>query len=144
MVRTENDKGAARRERLGPQSAAETRAGIERPTKLAHMLDSRFRLLFVPVRFSIDTIVGLIPGVGDKAIALPALCQVYRGYELGVPSRTLVAMAANVGLDVSVGSIAVIGDAFDLFFKANRRNAQHLQRHLDRLPPEASGVDAAA
>ncbi len=103
-----------------------------------------FRLPFVPVRFGLDTIVGLIPGVGDTATALPALYLIYRGYKLGVPRRTLVTMAANVGLDVSIGSIPVIGDAFDLFFKANRRNAHHLQRHLDRLPPEASGVDAAA
>jgi len=124
--------------------AAKTRAEIERLTRLARLLDSRFRLPFVPVRFGLDTIVGLVPGVGDTATALPALYLIYRGYKLGVPRRTLVTMAANVGLDVSIGSIPVIGDAFDLFFKANRRNAHNLQRHLNRLPPEASGVDAAA
>lgn len=144
MVSSENGGKVARRSRMGPQSAAKTRAEIERLTRLARLLDSRFRLPFVPVRFGLDTIVGLIPGVGDTATALPALYLIYRGYKLGVPRRTLVAMAANVGLDVSVGSIPAIGDAFDLFFKANRRNAHHLQRHLDRLPPEASGVDAAA
>ena len=53
-------------------------------------------------------------------------------------------MAANVGLDGSAGSILVIGDAFDLHFKAHRRNAHQLNRHLDHLPPGASGVDAAA
>lgn len=144
MAGSDGEAKAARRTRLGQQSAAETRAEIERLTRLARLLDSRFRLPFVPVRFGLDTIVGLIPGVGDMATALPALYLIYRGYKLGLPRRTLVAMAANVGLDVSVGSIPVIGDAFDLFFKANRRNAHHLQRHLDRLPPEASGVDAAA
>ncbi len=143
MARSEIDDDAVRRSRLGPQSSAETRAEIERLTRLARLLDTRFRLPFVPIRFGLDTLVGLVPGVGDTATALPALYLVYRGYKLGVPRRTLVAMAANVGLDVTVGSIPVIGDAFDLFFKANRRNAHHLQRHLDRLPPEASGVDEA-
>jgi hypothetical protein len=135
--------GAVRRTRLGAQSAAETRAEIERLTRLARLMDTRFRLPFVPIRFGLDTILGLVPGVGDAATALPALYLIYRGYKLGVPRSTLVAMAANVGLDVTVGSIPVIGDAFDLFFKANRRNAHHLQRHLERLPPEATGVDAA-
>lgn len=134
----------ARRRQLGTQSAAETRREIERLTRLARLLDSRFRLPFVPIRFGLDTIVGLVPGVGDTATALPALYLIYKGYKLGVPRSSLVAMAANVGLDVTVGSIPVIGDAFDLFFKANRRNARHLQRHLDRLPAEATGVDGTA
>ena len=48
----------------------------------------------------------------------------------GVPYITVFRMTVNIVISVLVGSIPVIGDIFDIAFKANRRNYLLLQRHL--------------
>ena len=111
----------------GPADRARALAELE---ALASLLDSRYRIPFTPFRFGIDAILGLIPGIGDAAAALPALYLVWRARELGVPRSLVARMLANVGIDTLVGSIPVAGSIFDIYFKASRRNLALLRRHL--------------
>ena len=94
------------------------------------LLDEAFRIPFTPVRFGIDGIIGLVPGLGDVLAGLLSLIIPVAAWIRGVPYVTLVRMAVNIGIGVLVGTIPVLGDAFDIAWKPNRRNYHLLQRHL--------------
>lgn len=99
---------------------------------LAWLLDSRWRIPGTDLRFGVDAVAGLIPGLGDAATALPSAYMVWRAREFDLPAHVLARMVANVGLDFVFGAIPVIGSIFDFAFKANRRNVALLRRHLER------------
>lgn len=99
---------------------------------LAWLLDSRWRIPGTKLRFGVDAVAGLIPGLGDAATALPSAYMVWRAREFGLPAHVLAKMVANVGLDFAFGAIPVIGSIFDFAFKANRRNVALLRCHLER------------
>jgi len=115
------------------QPAGETRdERMKRVTRLrllARALDTAIRL---PngFRFGADSVIGLIPGVGDAATTLIAAYFVYEGYKLGLPKRALAAMAGNVAIDGILGSVPLAGDLFDTVFKANVRNLRIIEKHL--------------
>ena len=98
--------------------------------RLEILLDEAFRVPFTRFRFGIDGIIGLVPGLGDVVAGALSLVIPIAAWIRGVPYVTLFRMAINVGIGVLVGSIPVIGDAFDIAFKPNRRNYRLLQRHL--------------
>lgn len=99
---------------------------------LAWWLDSRFRIPGTKIRFGLDSVLGLVPGIGDAATTVPAAYLLYRAHRLGVPTSLLARMGANVAVDLVVGAIPIVGDIFDVGFKANRRNVDLLRRHLER------------
>ncbi len=113
---------------------------MDRIDRMARLLDARFRVPGTPIRFGLDSIVGLIPGVGDIAMAVPSAWMIWRGWRLGVRRRGLVRMGVNTGIDLAVGTIPILGDLFDLGFKANLRNADILRSELGR---GGSGRDRA-
>jgi hypothetical protein len=98
--------------------------------RLEILLDEAFRIPFTRIRFGIDGIIGLVPGVGDVLAGLLSLIIPIAAWIRGVPYVTLIRMGVNLGIGVLVGSIPVLGDAFDIGWKANRRNYLLLQRHL--------------
>ena len=94
------------------------------------LLDEAFRIPGTQIRFGIDGIIGLIPGLGDVLAGLLSLVIPLAAWMRGVPYVTLARMAVNLGIGVLVGTIPVAGDAFDIAWKPNRRNYNLLQRHL--------------
>jgi hypothetical protein len=98
--------------------------------RLEILLDEAFRIPGTGVRFGLDGIIGLVPGLGDVLAGLLSLIIPVAAWIRGVPYVTLVRMAVNLGIGVLVGSIPILGDAFDIAWKPNRRNYQLLQRHL--------------
>jgi hypothetical protein len=94
------------------------------------LLDEAFRIPGTRIRFGIDGIIGLVPGIGDVLTGILSLVIPLAAWIRGVPYVTLVRMAVNIGIGVLVGTIPVFGDAFDIFWKANRRNYKLLTRHL--------------
>jgi hypothetical protein len=97
---------------------------------LAHVLDDCFRIPGTSIRFGIDGIIGLIPGIGDVLAGLASLLLLVAAWIRGVPYVTLARMVLNVGIGVLVGSIPLLGDAFDIAWKANRRNYALMSRHI--------------
>lgn len=71
----------------------------------------------------IDSILGLIPGLGDVAGGLISAIIIVQAHRAGVPKATLMRMLANVGIDSALGAVPIVGDLFDIVFKANMRNA---------------------
>jgi hypothetical protein len=101
----------------------------ERTRALARLLDSRFRVPGTGLRFGLDGILGLVPGVGDAAGLALSTYVIVQAVALGARGATVGRMVANVALDATVGSIPVLGWVFDFWFKANNRNVALLERH---------------
>lgn len=99
---------------------------------LAHVLDDCFRIPGTQVRFGIDGLIGLVPFLGDILAGLASCIIVVAAWFRGVPYVTLTRMVVNLALDVVIGTIPVLGDAFDIAWKANRRNYKLLTRHLQQ------------
>ena len=104
-----------------------------RVERLAILMDSAFRIPGTGIRFGADNVLGLIPGVGDVAAFGVSAYVVYEAPRLGAPQSVLGRMAANVAVDTVVGSIPIVGDLFDVAFKANRRNVDLLRGHIRML-----------
>jgi hypothetical protein len=102
------------------------------------------RLFVVPgIRRNIglDSIVGLIPVVGDIITAGLGAYLVWEARNLGLSKLQLTRMAGNVGLDAAIGAIPLVGDLFDFAFRSNSRNIRILKRHLDKHHPETGLVE---
>jgi hypothetical protein len=84
------------------------------------------------IRFGIDGLVGLVPGIGDGAMALISLWFVLEAGRLGLPKRKLARMLLNIGIDAAAGAVPVLGDVFDVAWKANRRNYRIIAAHFAR------------
>lgn len=109
------------------------RARIDRLDRLSHSLDSRFRVPGLGIRVGWDSILGLIPGLGDLVTAGPGAVMLYEGRRIGARKRALARIGANTGIDMVLGGVPVLGDAFDLFFKSHRRNIAILKRELAQI-----------
>jgi hypothetical protein len=112
-----------------PQSRAER---IARLDALASLLDTAFLVPGTNIRFGVDALIGLIPGIGDAITTAMSLYIVHEARQLGAPRHLIARMLANVALDGVVGAVPFLGDAFDVMWRANRRNMALLRRHLDR------------
>ena len=109
-----------------------SQAEIDKLDRLSTILDSRYRVPGTPIRFGWDAILGLIPGVGDIASLGPSVFLIYKAHRLGARKRTIAKMSVNTGCDFFIGAVPVLGDAFDLLFKANNRNFLLLRKELER------------
>jgi hypothetical protein len=96
----------------------------------ATWLDAGFRIPGTNIRFGLDPILGLIPGVGDAAGAVLAGWIFVEAIRLGASRATLIRIAGNVALDAGLGAVPILGDIFDFAWKANLRNVALLERHL--------------
>ena len=105
---------------------------VARIDALAQLLDSAFVLPGTNIRFGIDALIGLVPGIGDAITTFMSLYIVNEARALGAPRRLIARMLANVALDSVVGAVPFLGDAFDVMWRANRRNLTLLRNHLAR------------
>jgi hypothetical protein len=83
------------------------------------------------VRFGLDALIGLFPVVGDIITTALSLFIVHEAYQLGAPDHVIARMLGNVALDGVFGAVPLVGDAFDVLWRANRRNVQLLREWLD-------------
>ena len=126
---------------LLPPEQKKKRAAVDPLFKwLALIMDNVLRVPGTNLRFGLDPIIGLFPGVGDTASAVVSAIALIQAARAGVPKILLSRMAANVLINELVGIIPGIGDAFSFWFKSNARNyellkqysaAPHLRRRSD-------------
>lgn len=105
------------------------------------MLEGLFTLPGTKRRVGLDSIIGLVPILGDIATAAMGAWIVWEARNLGMSKFQLARMTANVGVDTAIGAIPVLGDAFDLFFKSNTRNLRIIKRYLDRHHPAGAVIE---
>jgi hypothetical protein len=104
---------------------------LRRLNNLARLLDTAVRVPGTGIRFGADSLLGLLPVIGDASGAIIGLAIVNEGRRLGVPSDKLARMLTNIAVDAAVGSVPLLGDAFDVYFKAHKRNIGILLDHFD-------------
>lgn len=101
--------------------------------KIAWVLDGAIPVPGTGFRFGLDSIIGLIPGIGDAIGLLLGAAILYEGVRIDAPRPLMLRMLRNSVLDALMGVVPVIGDVADFAFKSNKRNAQLLLDHLDSL-----------
>ena len=109
---------------------------LARARTLTNLLDNAVRVPGTGMRFGLDPVLGLIPGLGDVAGAALSGYVVLLASQLGAPTTVIVRMLGNVVIDTVGGTFPVIGDLFDAGWKANSRNLALLERHLGK--PEST------
>ena len=117
---------------LPPRRAGEidVDAELDRLERLANLLDAWFEIPGTSIRIGLDPIVGLIPGFGDALTFIASLYIVERLARLGLSPLTRARMVGNILIDLLVGAIPVLGDLFDVGFRANIRNLELARRAL--------------
>ena len=98
--------------------------------RIVTLLDDRFRIPGTEVRFGLDPIIGILfPGIGDAVTGTGSIGLLTLALHRGVPRVILWRMVLNVFIDMVFGSLPVVGDIFDVAFKANRRNLELIREH---------------
>jgi hypothetical protein len=105
---------------------------LARLEMLASLMDTALVIPGTNIRFGVDALVGLVPGIGDALTTAVALYIVHEARQLGAPAHLIARMIGNVAVDSFVGAVPVVGDAFDVLWRANRRNVALLHAHLER------------
>lgn len=102
-------------------------------------MDVAFVIPGTKIRFGLDSLIGLFPGVGDSIGALISSFIIAQGAQLGVPKIILARMGVNVLINTVVGFVPVFGDVFSVFFRSNMRNHDLLRRYAGQR--KATGRD---
>ncbi|NEP02064.1 MAG: DUF4112 domain-containing protein [Symploca sp. SIO2E9] len=108
---------------------------LRRLHRLSYLLDNAIPIPGTPYRVGLDPILSLLPGAGDFLASLLSVYIVIEAVRLRIPQATLVQMVGNVLLDTVVGSVPVLGDVFDVGWKANVKNVALLEKQLKVSPP---------
>lgn len=101
---------------------------VERVRRLATVLDSAIRVPGTRVRFGADALLGLVPGAGDAVGVALSAYPILIALRHGLPRTVVMRMLGNIGLDALVGTVPILGDLFDVGFKANVRNQLLIER----------------
>jgi hypothetical protein len=127
--------------------------GIELPTgndpvsirkrieAMEHLLERSFTIPGTKYPVGLDSIVGLVPVIGDVVTAAMGAYIVWEARNLGIPKWKLWRMAGNIAFDSAVGAVPLVGDAFDLAFRSNTRNLRIVKKHLDKHHPHTMVID---
>lgn len=96
---------------------------------MARVLDDLVPIPGTRFRFGADALLGLVPGAGDAVTGAVAGYAIIVAARLGAPPVVLARMVLNVLVDALVGTVPLVGDLFDVGFRANRRNVRLAERY---------------
>jgi len=105
--------------------------------RLSWLMDDLFRIPGIGWRIGLDALVGLIPGFGDTATSLASFYILASAVRYGVPKVTILRMGLNIGIDYVMGSLPVVGDLFDAWWKSNRMNVELVRKRATVSADEA-------
>ena len=114
---------------------ANSGASLKRLRQISHLLDNAIPVPGTKYRFGLDPILGLLPGGGDMAGGLMSVYIVFEAMRMGVPAETIGRMGFNIVLDLLTGTVPVVGDLFDVAWKANSLNVALLEQHVAAPEP---------
>ena len=109
--------------------------------RISRLMDTSVRIPGIGFRFGLDPIIGLIPGAGDLIATGISAYIILMAVRFRLPQDVVGWMIFNVALEAVVGSVPLVGDLFDAFYKSNIRNLALLEKHLQDTEPELSKID---
>lgn len=110
--------------------------------KVVRLLDDGLRVPGTELRFGLDGIIGFFfPGVGDMLTGAGSLSLLFLALQQKVPTVVIARMVLNIAFDTLLGSVPILGDLFDVLFKANRKNLQLVEKYRDDPEAEAGPLD---
>ncbi|MBE9177684.1 DUF4112 domain-containing protein [Oculatella sp. LEGE 06141] len=116
-------------------------ATLNRIRKLSRLLDTSIRIPVIGFRFGLNPIIGLVPGLGDMISAGFSTYLLVMATRFRLPAKTIQWMVFNIAIESILGSVPLIGDLFDAYYKANIRNLALLEKHLQTAEPELGELD---
>lgn len=128
----ERGEGYTRTWDFAPRVPGARGAALARLDRLSQILDTAIAIPGTNIRFGADALIGLVPGIGDAITTAMSAWLIYEAHQLGAPRHVLARMIANVALDSVIGAVPLAGDAFDVMFRANRRNFRLLRDWMQR------------
>jgi hypothetical protein len=123
-------------QRAAPRSNAleseRTQQSLARLEALAQLMDGAFVIPGTKIRVGLDAIIGLVPIAGDLIASLVSSYLIWEARQLGASRWVIGRMIANTTIDTLFGVVPIVGDAFDVLFRANLKNLALLRRHLEK------------
>ena len=117
------------------RSSLPASSSLKRLRQISHLLDNAIALPGTNFRIGLDPILGILPGGGDVITGLMSVYIVFEGARMGLPATTLGRMGFNILLDTLTGTVPIIGDFFDITWKANSLNVALLEKHMANPKP---------
>ncbi|MDX1598154.1 MAG: DUF4112 domain-containing protein [Marinobacter sp.] len=116
------------------QSDLRTRqqATLARLDKFSRVTDTAIRIPFTRIRLGLDPVIGLLPVVGDLIGLVLSLYVLLEAHRAGASKRIKAHMVKNMLIETFGGMVPVVGDAFDIVYKANTRNTRLLREYLEQ------------
>ena len=112
---------------------SEHEARAKRIARVANAFDSKFEIPGIGLKVGYDSLLGLVPGIGDAITSAAGGFIIYEAAKAGARKRVLARMLFNTLLDSTLGAIPIVGDVFDMAFRSNTRNAKHALAEMDRI-----------
>jgi hypothetical protein len=112
---------------------------LELLRRWAVLLDSYFKVPGTNIRFGLDAIIGLVPGLGDLVAPIFTVSVLATGLKMRVPMIVQARMVLNATIDMLTGLVPILGDLFDIAWKADLRNVALLERHAQPGVPPTRG-----
>ncbi len=124
-----------------PGMSRDPQAVRKRMEALEMLLERSFHIPGTRIPIGLDSIVGLVPVLGDIVTAAMGAYMIWEARNLGMSKWQLTRMAANLGIDTAIGAIPLLGDVFDLMWRSNSKNLRIIKRHLDKHHPGTRVID---
>ncbi len=110
--------------------------------RLVKALDETLRIPGTNIHIGLDPILGfLIPGAGDALTGAGSMSLLLLAWKERLPTIAILRMVMNIAIDTLFGALPFVGDAFDMFFRSNRRNFEILKRYRQDPKAQPSVVD---
>ncbi len=124
-----------------PQLGTDPASIRKRVEALEMVLERSFVIPGINRAVGLDSIIGLVPVVGDVITAAMGAYMVWEARNLGMSKFQLARMASNVGIDALLGAVPLAGDFFDFFYRSNTKNLRIIRKHLDKHHPETKVIE---
>lgn len=105
------------------------------------LLERAFALPGTSRRIGLDSILGLVPVLGDVITAAMGAWLIWEAKNLGMSRFHIARMTGNVAFDTAIGFVPLLGDAVDFLFRSNTRNLRIVKRWLDKHHPEIRTIE---
>ncbi|MES2430847.1 MAG: DUF4112 domain-containing protein [Bacteroidota bacterium] len=107
---------------------------------LVRLMDSQFKIPGTNIRFGLDALIGLIPGMGDLSTFIVSAIMLSTFAKNGASSYVLARMSVNILIDALIGAIPILGDIFDVAFRANEKNLKLMKEHSTQGKHQGSAL----